>query len=108
MAVYVSAPPAFTCRPEFDVQPSDRLRRDGRHVAAGGACMIRVLSLWNVALVTAVAASVIALSAQSAIPTQGGRGAQGGAAGRQGGQGRGGSPQPSNLPAAPVAAPLPA
>ena len=63
----------------------------------------------SAALVAAVVAlSAIALAAQSAIPTQGGRG-QGGQ-GRQGGggQGRGGgAPQPSNLPAEPVAAPLP-
>jgi hypothetical protein len=52
-----------------------------------------------------VAIGVAALSAQSAIPTQGGRGGQGGP-GRQGG-GRGAA-QPSNLPADPVAAPLPA
>src|SRR5688500_11018620 len=61
---------------------------------------------------TLVAVGIVALSAQTPIPTQGGRG-QGGeqGAGRQGGQaagqGRGGgAPQPSNLPATPVAAPL--
>jgi hypothetical protein len=52
-----------------------------------------------------VVLGAIALSAQSAIPTQGGRG-QGGA-GRQGGQGRGGAPQAANLPANPVAVTLP-
>ena len=49
--------------------------------------------------------SVLALAAQSAIPTQGGRGA---GQGRQGGQGRGAAAQPSNLPATPVAVALPA
>src|SRR5688500_12906253 len=55
-----------------------------------------------------VAVGIVALSAQTPIPTQGGRGQGGGqGAGRQGGQGRGGgAPQPSNLPATPVAAPL--
>ena len=60
---------------------------------------------------TLVAVGIVALSAQTPIPTQGGRGQSGGqGAGRQGGQGggqgRGAAPQPSNLPAAPVAAPL--
>jgi hypothetical protein len=59
------------------------------------------------ALVTfAVALCVVALSGQTAIPTQGGRGGPGG--GARGGQGRGdGAPQPSNLPASPVVTPLP-
>ncbi len=50
-------------------------------------------------------ASLITLSAQTAIPTREGRGGQAG----QAGQGRrGGGPGPElNLPAAPVAAPLP-
>jgi hypothetical protein len=52
---------------------------------------------------------VMSLAAQSAIPTQGGRGqGQGQGQGRGQGQGArgGGAPQPSNLPAQPVAAPL--
>jgi hypothetical protein len=55
-----------------------------------------------------VLASALALTAQSAIPTQGGRGQGGqgrqGGQGQQGGQGRGGgAPQTANLPAAPTA-----
>jgi hypothetical protein len=54
-----------------------------------------------------VAVGIVALSAQTPIPTQGGRGQGGGqGAGRQGGGRAGGAPQPSNLPAAPTAAPL--
>jgi hypothetical protein len=60
----------------------------------------------SIFFLTLVVLGIGALSAQTPIPTQGGRG-QGG--GRQGGQGQGrggGAPQPSNLPVTPVAAPL--
>ena len=69
--------------------------------------MIRTTRLRpDVLLVAAILVmSGLALAAQSAIPTQGGRGQ--GAPGRQGGGGRGGAPQPSTLPANPVVAPLP-
>src|SRR5687767_4153969 len=64
--------------------------------------------LWNAAVLAALVAAAITVSAQSAIPTQGGRGRQGGAGdGRQGGQGRGGAGQPSTIPAEPVVAPMP-
>ena len=53
-----------------------------------------------------VAFSAIALSGQTAIPTQGGRGGQGQPGQGQGRRG-GGPPEASNLPASPVAAPLP-
>ncbi len=60
----------------------------------------------SIFFLTLVVLGIGVLSAQTPIPTQGGRG-QGG--GRQGGQGQGrggGAPQPSNLPVTPVAAPL--
>ena len=53
-------------------------------------------------VVALIVCSCLALAAQSAIPTQGGRGQ-----GRQGGQGRGGATPPSNLPAMPMAITLP-
>ena len=60
----------------------------------------------SVFFLTLVVLGIAALSAQTPIPTQGGRGQGGGRQGGQG-QGRGGAaPQPSNLPASPVAAPL--
>jgi hypothetical protein len=53
-----------------------------------------------------VAATMATLSGQTAIPTQGGRGGQGQAGQGQGRRG-GGPPEASNLPANPVATPLP-
>ena len=66
---------------------------------------------FRAALAVVVASiAVISITAQSAIPTQGGRGAGEGGRG-EGGRGRGGrgatAAQPSNLPAAPTVAPLP-
>jgi hypothetical protein len=59
------------------------------------------------ALVTfAVALCVVSLSAQTAIPTQGGRGT-GRGGGQGGGQRGGGPPQASSLPANPIVTPLP-
>jgi hypothetical protein len=54
----------------------------------------------------ALTLAITTLAAQSAIPTQGGRGGQG----RQGGPGGrgGGAPQPSRLPADPIAVTIPA
>jgi hypothetical protein len=53
----------------------------------------------------AIALGMLTLSAQTAIPTRGGGAGQGRGGGAQGG--RGGAQAPSNLPAAPVAAPIP-
>jgi Alpha/beta hydrolase domain len=64
------------------------------------------LALKTTIAALAVVLGAVALSGQTAIPTQGGRGGQG----QQGqGQGRrgGGPPEASNLPTSPVAAPLP-
>src|SRR5688500_16849439 len=63
----------------------------------------RVQSFFSV---TIAFLAVVTLAAQTPIPTQGGRGQAGGRQGGQG-QGRGVAAQPSTLPAAPVAAPLP-
>lgn len=57
----------------------------------------------------AMAFSLTSVSGQTAIPTQGGQRGEG--QGQRGGQGQGqrggGAPQPSNLPASPVATPIP-
>ena len=64
------------------------MRARGRVAAALGAVIM--------------AGTAIAVSGQSAIPTQGGRGGRGQPQGQRGG----GPPQPSNLPATPVVSPL--
>ncbi len=84
-----------------------------RRYSLAGAFNARTLSASMLAAL-AIATSIVALSAQTAIPTQGGRGGQGrgaggpGAAGGgdQGRGGRGGAP-PLNLPAEKVVTPIP-